>query len=410
MNFLVLNHNWLDINLQPIEIVERKGLGHPDSLADGLADVISIAYSKHCLNKFGIVPHHNLDKVYIGGGHFTCSFGSRMMFAPVKVVVNGRISNTMDGSTIDVQTIQREAVSTYLKPLMPHFDVSEHLEIHPNATQYTQRDHWFSPRSVKDLPEQAKLTANDTSLCVAYAPLSVCELLSVALEQALWVAQADGSRVPRWSDIGQDIKVMVLRHEKRIYITLCVPFISNLMSSYDYYLERVHEIEVLLQDRAEKIAGEDYQVTVQVNTGGRLYMLGIGSCIECGEEGVVGRGNSSGGFIAAGRPHSMEAAYGKNPVYHVGRVLGYLTQKLAWAIYRKTGSPNIIHSLTINGGTLIPPDQLIISTALDVSRSMITEIVEQELLSTDYLSEILLLPTVFRALDFVDRHMAKEVV
>lgn len=409
MDFLTLNKNWLNMNHQPLEIVERKGLGHPDSLADGLADAISIAYSKHCLDMFGIVPHHNLDKVYIGGGHFTCDYGSRKMLAPIKVVVNGRISNSMDGSPIDVQAIQKDSVSAYLKPLMPHLDVSEHVEIYPNATQHTQRDHWFSPRSTKDLPEQLKLTANDTSLCVAYAPLSTCEMLSIVLEQAMWVAQKDSSRIPRWSDIGQDIKVMVLRNRDRIDVTMCVPFISSFVESYDYYLQRALEIEALLQDQAENIVGRDYRITVKVNTTGR-YMLGVGSCIECGEEGIVGRGNSSGGFIAAGRPHSMEASFGKNPVYHTGRVLGYLTQKLAWAIYQETGSPNVIHALTVNGGSLIPPDRLIVGTAEDVSRSRIVEIIERELLCADYLSEILTMPAVFKALDFVEQNLAKEVV
>ncbi|MBU1092433.1 hypothetical protein KJ836_02065 [Patescibacteria group bacterium] len=410
MNFLTLNSSWLDISQQPFEIVERKGLGHPDTLADGLADAISIAYSRYCLGKFGVVLHHNLDKVYIGGGHFTCDYGSRTMLAPIKVVVNGRISNTMDGLAIDVRAIQKDAVVSYLKQLLPHLDTDEHLDICPNATQHTQRNHWFSPRSIEDLPEQSKLTANDTSLCVAYAPLSTCELLSIALEQTLWVVQEDGRRIPRWPDIGQDIKVMILRNGNRIDVTLCVPFISNLVNSHDYYQQRVREIEATIQDRADSIAGKNCRISVQVNTAERLYMLGVGSCIECGEEGIVGRGNSSGGFIAAGRPHSMEAAFGKNPVYHTGRVLGYLTQKLAWAIYRETGSPNVIHSLTTNGGNLIPPDRLIISTATDVPRSTIVEIIERDFLAADYLSEILMMPSVFRALDFADNYLIKEVV
>ncbi len=408
MNFLTLNRGCLDPNEQPFEIVERKGLGHPDSLADGLADAISIAYSKYCLDRFGVVPHHNLDKVYIGGGHFLRDYGSRTMLAPIQLIVNGRISNSMDGSEIDVQSIQREAASEFLAPLMPHLDVEQHLEIHPNATQHTQRDFWFSPRSREDLHELSRLKANDTSLCVAYAPLSVCELLTIVLEQAFWNVQEDGGRVPRWTDIGQDIKVMVLRNGRQIDVTVCAPFMSNSMSFYEYYLQRVSETESLLQQLAESVVGNKYQVKVEVNTAGRLYMLGVGSCIECGEEGIVGRGNSSGGFIAAGRPHSMEAAFGKNPVYHTGRVLGYLTQKLAWAIYRQTGVPNVIHALTINGGGLVPPDRLVISTAQEVSRTAIADIVEREFLNTDYLSEVLRMPAVFRALNFVAQDLQRR--
>jgi hypothetical protein len=32
---------------QPVEIVERQGLGHPDTLADALAERISVAYFPH---------------------------------------------------------------------------------------------------------------------------------------------------------------------------------------------------------------------------------------------------------------------------------------------------------------------------------------------------------------------------
>ena len=56
-----------DLENSVFEIVERKGLGHPDSLADGLANAISVSYSKHCLKNFGYVLHHNVDKLYIGG-------------------------------------------------------------------------------------------------------------------------------------------------------------------------------------------------------------------------------------------------------------------------------------------------------------------------------------------------------
>ena len=58
---------------RPVEIVERKGLGHPDTLADALAERMSVAYSRHCLERFGAVLHHNLDKLYLRGGH--CQIG-----------------------------------------------------------------------------------------------------------------------------------------------------------------------------------------------------------------------------------------------------------------------------------------------------------------------------------------------
>lgn len=408
MSFLALGSCCSDLEQQPFEIVERKGLGHPDTLADALADIISIAYSRYCLERFGVIPHHNLDKLYIGAGHFKRGFGSLQMISPVKVVTNGRISNTMDGQDIDVQAIQLKAVKDYLARVMPHMDIDQHLEVITNSTQNTQRDHWFSPRSLEDLPESVKATANDTSLCVAYAPLSICEALCLSLEQLMWVRHSDGVRVPRWPDIGQDIKVMTLRNGNCINVTLCVPFISTLTPSYEHYLSRLREFEALVQERAESIVGGQYRVSVEVNTAGRLYMLGIGSCIECGEEGVVGRGNSSTGVIASGRPFSMEAPYGKNLVYHTGRVMGYMTQRLTWAIFRETGLPNTVHALTINGGSLIPPHRLVVNTAREIDRHTIMRIVEDEFLSVDYVQELMKAPAVFRALDIAETFIGRR--
>ena len=62
----------------PFEIVERKGLGHPDTLADGLAENAEIEYCNYCLREFGCIPHHNFDKLTLRmckqiwvGGKFT---------------------------------------------------------------------------------------------------------------------------------------------------------------------------------------------------------------------------------------------------------------------------------------------------------------------------------------------------
>ena len=58
-----------------IEIVERKGIGHPDTLADKIAEECSRIYSLYCMEHFGCILHHNVDKVYIGGGLFLLEDG-----------------------------------------------------------------------------------------------------------------------------------------------------------------------------------------------------------------------------------------------------------------------------------------------------------------------------------------------
>ena len=92
-----LDQEYMNPEKNKVEIVERKGVGHPDTLADALAEELSRVYSQYCLNKYGAVLHHNLDKLYIGAGWNTNTFGSVTKIEPIKVVVNGRISDSYNG-------------------------------------------------------------------------------------------------------------------------------------------------------------------------------------------------------------------------------------------------------------------------------------------------------------------------
>jgi len=55
------------------------------------------------------------------------------------------------------------------------------------------------------------------------------------------------------------------------------------------------------------------------------------------EEGEVGRGNRVNGIIPLNRPYCSEAAAGKNPVSHVGKIYNALTHHVAHQIYQKVG-------------------------------------------------------------------------
>ncbi|MFA6228287.1 MAG: methionine adenosyltransferase [Patescibacteria group bacterium] len=392
MNFVRISKNWLNPEDQEIEIVERKGLGHPDTLADGLAEAVSVAYSKYCLNNFGVVLHHNVDKLFIGGGWFKSDFGHCEFLKPVKVVVNGRMSNTMDGQAIDLAAIQNQAVSDYLQVHLPNL-LPQHLEIINSTTQHTTRPFWFSPRDIGDLPEATKLMAGDTSVSVAHWPMTICETLAYELEHAFWSDKPFKHFI--FNRVGQDIKVMVYRDGYGIDITVCMPVLAKDVLNRQEYNEIVREMELMLSEVASRklmISDSACLAKVRVNPGPdgyRLYMLGIGSCVECGEEGLVGRGNSPLGVISTFRPYSMEAPAGKNPVYHTGRVMGFLTQRLAKAIFDELGVRCSVVSLAKNGQSLIPPAQLMIYVDRDVARETIEDVVARNFLQVDYLREIL---------------------
>jgi S-adenosylmethionine synthetase len=53
---------------QRVEIVERKGLGHPDTICDLLSERLSVALSKYYLGQFGLILHHNVDKALLAAG------------------------------------------------------------------------------------------------------------------------------------------------------------------------------------------------------------------------------------------------------------------------------------------------------------------------------------------------------
>ena len=55
-----------------------------------------------------------------------------------------------------------------------------------------------------------------------------------------------------------------------------------------------------------------------------VYLTLTGTSAEMGDDGAVGRGNRVNGVIAPFRSASLEAACGKNPISHVGKVYNVL--------------------------------------------------------------------------------------
>ena len=67
-----------------------------------------------------------------------------------------------------------------------------------------------------------------------------------------------------------------------------------------------------------------------------MYLSVLGTSAEDADSGQVGRGNRVNGVISLNRPMGTEAAAGKNPVSHVGKIYNILTHKIANDIYQKT--------------------------------------------------------------------------
>jgi S-adenosylmethionine synthetase len=389
-NFL-FSEDYLDPEKLDLEIVERKGLGHPDTLADGIANYVSLKYSEYCIEKFGIVLHHNLDKLYIGGGEINKQFDNQQMIKPIQLVINGRLSDQFAGINIDVNKEISTWAREYIENILPNIDAGKEIEVTVNSNQAAERGSvWYRPNSQHDLPEYSGLYANDTSVCVAHSPMTEAENLTYKLEQYFW--DRSGA-IPKYkfNDFGQDIKVMVVRAGNDYDITLCVPVLIGKISSWDNYESKIIELERKLEKFAKSIVSRNKKIKLKINAGRRgyrRYTLSRGTCAEVGEEGIVGRGNNNLGIIPIFRPHTMEAPSGKNPKYHTGKVLGYLAQKLADTIYEETGAKNSVIFLTKNEQDLIPPYLVKISLSKSVNNELIKEITDR-VFEADYLMEIL---------------------
>ena len=61
----------------------------------------------------------------------------------------------------------------------------------------------------------------------------------------------------------------------------------------------------------------------------------MGTSAEDADSGQVGRGNRVNGLISINRPMGTEAAAGKNPVSHAGKIYNVLSHKIAKKIYEE---------------------------------------------------------------------------
>ena len=311
----------------PVEIVERKGIGHPDTMCDALAEELSRAYSQYCLERFGLVLHHNVDKALLCGGSSEPRFGGGRVTAPIDLYFAGRATCEMKGSRIPIAELMQESASNWLHKhfhaLLPEQHVRLHCLIRPGSAELV--DLYLRQ-------EQTGIAlANDTSCGAGYAPLSELERMVLQVEKHLNTAALK----LQYPEIGEDIKVMGVRREDAIDLTIACAFIDRYIADTDDYVAKKNQVVKLAEQAIEGISNKT--VTVSVNTAddiasGSLYLTVIGTSAEAGDDGEVGRGNRVNGLIAPYRPMNMEAAAGKNPITHVGKLYNIVAQRIAGSL------------------------------------------------------------------------------
>ncbi|ENN96267.1 S-adenosylmethionine synthetase [Methanocaldococcus villosus KIN24-T80] len=337
-NIIVKELKDVPIEEKPIEIVERKGLGHPDSLADGIAEAVSKALCKMYMEKFGTILHHNTDQVEVVGGHAYPKFGGGEMVNPIYILLSGRATmQILDKEKneiikLPVGTVAVKAAKEYLRKVLRNIDVDKDVIIDCRIGQGSVDLVDVFERQKNKIP-----LANDTSFGVGYAPLSITEKLVLETERLL-NSEETKKEIPA---LGEDIKVMGLRNGKKISLTIAAAIIDKYVRDIDEYKKVIEKIREKVEKLAEEIA-KGYEVEIFINTAddydrGVVYLTVTGTSAEMGDDGSVGRGNRVNGLITPFRPMSMEAASGKNPVNHVGKIYNILANLIANDISKLEG-------------------------------------------------------------------------
>jgi S-adenosylmethionine synthetase len=325
-------HSYISINpitysSQRVEIVERKGIGHPDTICDALAEELSRALCKFYLDNFGLVLHHNVDKALLWGGISQPEYGGGKIISPMEIFLAGRATNEYKGVAVPVDELVEQSCTNWLcsnfHALDPARDIKLHSLIRPG-----------SPDLVELYLRQEKTgiaLANDTSCGVGYAPLSEMERIVLHVENTLNSAETKELH----PETGEDIKVMAIRHENDIELTISCAFIDKHISDIDDYIKKKSHLVRLVEKTAGVVSNKNIQVIINAADdvdADSLYMTVTGTSAESGDDGEVGRGNRVNGLIAPYRPMNMEAAAGKNPVTHVGKLYNIVAQQIAHAL------------------------------------------------------------------------------
>ncbi|MFF0494291.1 methionine adenosyltransferase [Nocardia sp. NPDC004068] len=365
----------------PVEVVERKGVGHPDTLADAIAELASIRYSQHCLSVAGAVLHHNLDKVAVLGGRAVFTDSDGAYDRPLRVVFGGRMSLSFAGRPLPVREILEQTAVDQLRTALPGFD-RVCVEFRHETTDSSKFSHWFAPRSLADLPERPRAFSNDTAYLVGAAPRTAAETITLLTEAFF--------RQFPWA--GSDIKALTVRSGREWTVTVCVPALAGHLQTATEFDDAVTaaaaQLAALLEQR---LAG---RVTLVCNTrGSRIgplsgqYFTLSGSAVDYGEDGLVGRGNARTGVISGGHSAGNEATFGKNPVYHVGKVGGWLADTAATTVASRFG-PCRIGLLWRNGAPYDQPASMQI-TAPTAPPGDAEDLVRATLARTDWLEDLL---------------------
>jgi len=288
-------------------------------------------------------------------------YGGGRVVEPMRLVIGDRATLVNE---FDVAEVAVETARQWFYENLPEVDPVRHLlyqvELKGGSDELTDI---FRADSVVTL-------ANDTSAAVGYAPLTETEKMVLEAEQLLNGPQFKHD----YPDSGRDVKIMGIRERGNLTLTVAMPLLDKYINNEAAYFQRKEEmcraLTVLLRSRRDKLA----DLTVKMNTLDRagagmsgIYLSVLGTSAEDADSGEVGRGNQVNGIIALNRPRGSEAAAGKNPISHVGKIYSVLTHVVAAQIYQSIPGVRqaVVWLCSRIGAPVSQPQMAAVQVALD---------------------------------------------
>jgi S-adenosylmethionine synthetase len=315
----------------PVEIVERKGLGHPDTICDMVSERFSVALSRQYFELCGSILHHNVDKALLVGGKAAPAFGGGDVIQPIDIYLSGRAILEVLGKRVPIEQLAQAAARDWFAEHFHALDFDRHVRlqclVRPGSADLV--DVFRRKEQQHEMP-----LANDTSYGIGFAPLSELEKLVLAVEHRL--NRTETKRA--FPASGQDIKIMGVREGDQFNLTIAVAFIDRFIPDLKSYVDAKSRIALLAKDAARTVSSKP--VHILINTAddlerGAIYLTVTGTSGESGDDGETGRGNRMNGLITPLRPMSLEAAAGKNPVSHVGKLYNAAAQRIAGTLTKQ---------------------------------------------------------------------------
>jgi S-adenosylmethionine synthetase len=349
-----------------VEFVERKGVGHPDTICDHLAEELARELATEYLAHTGAVQHFNVDKAILAAGSVNVGFGGGEHTRASRLVLVGKADSLQEWRP-DPEALAKKYKDKLLGLLPDATSEAFDVEVWLNQSS-------ADLASVVTTRDDNVPLANDTSFAAVSLPRSPLESTVHQVESHLNSADFR-SAFP----IGRDIKVMGARIDGASHVTVACPVLSRSVTSRSEYDDVVAQVGMAVAQIAAEELGQGVDIKInQADQENSPYLTLTGTSAEAGDDGQVGRGNRFGGLITPYRPMSLEAAAGKNPAAHVGKTYHAVAADIAHRLAQETDiSESTIRMLSSIGRSVANPEAVHIEAVGESDRDQVQTIVKE---------------------------------